>query len=126
MKLNKIEPDIFNKTLKETMDYMGLQGTNLAEKMGRSRNNISRIRNGKDFPSIKDFALLLEIAEQERTGFFEEFVARLAGKARKLTLSPEDFVNTLDSSEFGALMIAAGSRLCERGELKYQIKRIAS
>lgn len=126
MKLNKIEPDIFNKTLKETMDYMGLKGVVLAEKSGRSCNNISRIRNGKDFPSVKDFAFLLEVAEQERPGFFEEFIARLTGKARKITISPEDFVNTLDSCEFGALMIAAGSRLCDRRELKYQIERIAS
>lgn len=130
MKVNKIEPDIFNKTLKETMDYMGLKGVVLASKSGRSNNSISRIRNGKDFPSIRDFALLLELAEQERKGFFEEFMARLAGKARKVTLSPEELVDTLDSSELGALMIAAGSRLCEKGDSKYQesrpIERLAS
>ena len=123
MKVNKIEVDIFNKALKETMDYMGLKGVVLAEKSGRSCNSISRIRNGRDFPSIRDFVILLELAEQEREGFLSEFMARLTGKVRKLTFSPEEYVNSLNSSELGALMIAAGSRLCEKGESLHQESR---
>ena len=112
MKLYKeIEPTIFNKTLKETMDFMGLQGAELAEETGRSRNSISRIRNGKDFPSIQELAKLLNAAEKRVPGFFDEFARRLSGKARRMTASPEEFVNSLDSSEFGALMFACASRV---------------
>ena len=114
---NEIDPLLFNRTLKETMDYMGLQGTELAEETGRSRNNISRIRQGKDSPSIKELVVILNAAEKRKPGFFDEFSRRLSGKARRITVSPEEFVNSLDTSELGALMVAAGVRICGRGEM---------
>jgi len=36
-----------------------------------------------------------------------------------MTISPEEFVNSLDSSEFAALMIAAGRRLA-KGAASYE------
>ena len=120
MKFN-LDELIFNRTFKETMDHLNIQGSELAEKTGRSRNNISRIRGGKDCPTIKDFAGILIQAESICPGFFEEFCRRLISKSRKTTQSPKEFVSGLDSSEFGALMIAAGVRMCEKGELSEEL-----
>lgn len=117
MKLN-ITPTLFNEIFKETMDSSGLKGNELAKLAGRSTNNISRIRQGKDFPSIKDFMELIAIAEEVQPGFFEDFARRLIGESRRLTVSPEELIEALDSSEFGALMIAAGRRMCESGTQK--------
>ena len=114
----KLYKELFNDVFRETMDRLGVKGTQLAKRAGRSRNNITEIRKGKSFPAIGDFVELLMLCEEERPGFFEEFTRRLVGQSRRLTTSPEEFVNTLDSSEFGALMIAAGSRICEKRELR--------
>jgi predicted transcriptional regulator len=107
----KLYKEIFNDIFRETMDRLGLKGTDLAERAGRSRNNITEIRKGKVFPAIGDFVELLMICEEARPGFFEEFARQLIGQSRRLTVSPEEFVSSLDSSEFGALMYACAARV---------------
>ena len=113
----KLYKELFNDVFRETMDRLGVKGSQLAERAGRSRNNITEIRKGKSFPTVGDFVELLMLCEEESPGFFEEFTQQLIGQSRRLTTSPEELVNVLDSSEFGALMIAAGSRICEKREL---------
>ena len=119
----KLYKELFNDIFRETMDRLGIKGSQLAERTGRSRNNITEIRKGKSFPTVGDFVELLMICEEERPGFFEEFTRRLVGQSRRLTISPEEFVEALDSSEFGALMIAAGSRICQKRDLEDQPRR---
>ena len=119
----KLYKELFNDVFRETMDRLGIKGSQLAERAGRSRNNITEIRKGKSFPTVGDFVELLMICEEERPGFFEEFTRRLVGQSRRLTISPEEFVNTLDASEFGALMIAAGSRICQKRDLQDDTRR---
>jgi transcriptional regulator with XRE-family HTH domain len=113
----KLYKELFNDVFRETMDRLGVKGSQLAERSGRSRNNITGIRKGKSFPTIGDFVELLMLCEEERPGFFEEFTRHLVGQSRRLNTSPEEFVDALDLSEFGALMIAAGSRICDKREL---------
>jgi transcriptional regulator with XRE-family HTH domain len=107
----KLYKEIFNDVFRETMDQLGIKGSYLAERSGRSRNNITEIRKGKAFPAIGDFVELLILCEEEKPGFFEEFARQLIGQSRRLTVSPEEFVGSLDSSEFGALMYACAARV---------------
>lgn len=100
-----------NKTFKETMDYMRVKGSALAEVSGRSKNNISEIRNGKAHPSTEDFGKLLEHCETLAPGFTKEFGRRLSGRMTPFIFSPEEFISELDPSQLGALMFAIGSRI---------------
>ena len=109
----KLYKELFNDVFRETMDRQRVKGTQLADKAGRSRNNITEIRKGKVFPAIGDFVELLMLCEEESPGFFEDFARRLIGQSRRLTASPEEFVRSLDSSEFGALMYACAARINE-------------
>lgn len=107
----KLYKEIFNHTFRDTMDSLGVKGKELAERSGRSSQNISEIRSGKAFPTIGDFAELMMAAEEIAPGFCETFARRLTGESRRLTVSPEEFVNALDSSEIAAVLIAAGVRM---------------
>jgi transcriptional regulator with XRE-family HTH domain len=49
----------------------------LAELTGRSYNNISRIRQGKDNPNLRDFCNLLNAAESLAPGFYALFLRKL-------------------------------------------------
>ncbi len=69
----------FADSFKKVMDEVGLRPSILAKATGRSRSNISDIRNGKVRPNIEDFAGLLEIAEQLRPGFIEIWACELLG-----------------------------------------------
>ena len=97
-----------NTIFKQTMDYMGVRGSDLAELAGCSRNNISEIRNGKVNPPIDKFWSLIENCERLAPGFKREFGKRLAGMNRKKVFSPEEFLDTLDSSQVAALTLALG------------------
>lgn len=72
-----VTDNIFNEAFKETMDAMNVKGKALAELTGRSYNNISRIRQGKDNPSLKDFCGLLNAAESLVPGFYTLFLQNL-------------------------------------------------
>ncbi|WP_139276408.1 CinA family protein [Spirulina major] len=61
------------------MDAAGIRPSRLAERAGRSRQNISDIRNEKVSPNIRDFGELLAIAEEMSPGFMERWVAELVG-----------------------------------------------
>lgn len=104
----------FNDIFKQAMDQCGVAPSELAELAGRSRGNISQIRNGKNFPSIGDFCELIGCAEQLSPGFYELFGRLLIGETRRQTLSPEELINSLDSTELGTLLIAVGSRMSEK------------
>jgi transcriptional regulator with XRE-family HTH domain len=117
MKLN-IEPLIFNVTLKETMDSMELQGAELAEAAGRTRQNISEIRQGKAFPSVRDFALILMAAEQRVPGFFNEFVKRFVQKLSRLPVDEERgdlncLIEEMGNDELTQMMYLISGRLME-------------
>lgn len=123
MKLN-IEPLIFNATLKETMDFLGLQGTELAEAAGRTRQNISEIRQGKTFPSVKDFASILTAAEQKTPGFCQEFAKRLIQRISHLPAIYQEradldyLLEKMNSDELMQTIHLISSRLIERIEEK--------
>jgi len=106
-----IELDPFVRAFVKILKARGIQGKEVAEWTGRTPGNISRIRNGQDSPRLRDFMLILMAIEKRCPGFFDDFCRQLSGQSRRLTISPEEFVNSLDSSEFAALMIAAGRRL---------------
>jgi hypothetical protein len=107
----EIELDPFIQAFVRIIKVRGIQGKEVAEWSGRTPGNISRIRNGEDSPRLRDFTLILMAIEKRCPGFFDDFCRQLSGQSRRLTISPEEFVNCLDSSEFAALMIAAGRRL---------------
>lgn len=64
---------------KTSMDAAGLRPSHLAERAGRSRQNISDIRNGRVSPNIRDFGELLAIAEELSPGFVERWATELVG-----------------------------------------------
>jgi transcriptional regulator with XRE-family HTH domain len=96
------------------MDSLSVKGKDLAARTGRSIQNISEIRSGKAFPTIGDFVELIMAAEEIAPGFSEAFIRHLVGESQRLTISPEEFVNALDSSEIAAVVIAAGLRMSEK------------
>jgi predicted transcriptional regulator len=110
---DRIPSDIFNCVFKETLDRRGIAGKSVAEWTGRSQNSISRIRSGADCPHLRDFVKILDTIEEHSPGFFDDYCRNLAGLSRRVTISPQEFVDSLDSSEFAALMIAAGTRLSQ-------------
>jgi predicted transcriptional regulator len=114
-----IELDPFVRAFVKILKARGIQGKEVAEWTGRTPGNISRIRNGQDSPRLRDFMQILMAIEKRCPGFFDDFCRQLSGQSRRLTISPEEFVNSLDSSEFAALMIAAGRRL-SKGAASYE------
>ena len=115
----EIELDPFIQAFVKIIKARGIQGKEVAEWTGRTPGNISRIRNGEDSPRLRDFMQILMAIENRCPGFFDDFCRQLSGQSRRLTISPEEFVNCLDSSEFAALMIAAGRRL-SKGAASYE------
>lgn len=115
----EIELDPFIRAFVKILKARGIQGKEVAEWTGRTPGNISRIRNGEDSPRLRDFMLILMAIEKRCPGFFDDFCRQLSGQSRRMTISPEEFVNSLDSSEFAALMIASGRRLA-KGAASYE------
>ncbi|KAB0238286.1 hypothetical protein EZJ55_24795 [Microcystis aeruginosa EAWAG127a] len=70
-------------------------------------------------PPAADFMLILLAIENRCPVFLMISVGSFRAKPAGLTISPEDFVNSLDSSEFAALMIAAG-RCLAKGAASYE------
>lgn len=103
----------FNEIFKQTMDKSGVSSSELATLSGRSRVNVSEIRNGKSFPTIGDFCELLSDAEKLSPGFCDLFGRLLVGETRRQTLNPEELINSLDSTELAALFYAAGNRIAD-------------
>ena len=109
----------FNEAFKQAMDESGVEPSKLAELAGRSRTNISQIRNGKNSPSIGDFCELLGYAEQLRPGFSDLFGRILIGETRRQSLKPEELIDSLEPAEIGALLYALGAKLSDsRSETK--------
>lgn len=121
----KLHVNIFNEAFRFAMSATQLKNLELCEASGKNAASISNLRNGKGNPSIHDFLELVILCEQLRPGFFEVFARKLIGESRRLTVSPEELVNSLDSSELGALMHAVGNRMCEAG-LRNQDNLLAS
>jgi len=82
---------------RETMDFYGIKGSELADRIGCSRNNISEIRNGKVSPPISRFWELVEICEELAPGFKEKFGEKVAGhyyfKSESSNISNSQFKN---------------------------------
>jgi hypothetical protein len=116
----------FNKIFKEAMDEMGVSPSELADKAERTRTNISAIRGGRSFPNLNDFVRLLNCCEDIKPGFKELFVRMLLGETRRQTLNPEELIASLDSTELGALLIAAGSRMTEARFDKTESRQLAT
>ena len=112
LKGNCMEKFNFNKAFKDTMDSLNVRNDRLAELSGRSVANISKIRNSKAFPSVEDFAKLIEYGEQLQPGFAAEFAHRLTNSS---FFSPETLINSLDSSQLSVLIYAIGQRVSNTG-----------
>lgn len=109
----KLNTEIFNQAFRFAMSATQLKNLELCEASGKSQAWVSNLRNGKGNPSIHDFIDVVMLCEELRPGFFEVFARKLIGESRRLTVSPEELVNSLDSSELGALMHAVGNRMCD-------------
>ena len=114
----KLHTNIFNEAFRFAMSATQLKNLELCETSGKSQAWLSNLRNGKGNPGIHDFMELVMLCEQLRPGFFEVFSRKLIGESRRLTVSPEELVNSLDSSELGALMHAVGTRMCDASSRK--------
>ena len=87
---------------KQTMDHYGIKGSELAEAMGCSRNNISEIRTGKTKPQIDRFWELIETIEQLAPGakrYFSNLISE-----NNTTFLLKDTVDNLDTAELVAAM----------------------
>lgn len=113
---------------KQTMDSLGVRGSELAKRAGRSRNNISDIRNGHKLPNIQDFGMLLSLCEEMRSGFIEEFIGRLVGQTfqpqpivpqpqpiaaqpRQFIAQPRQFVAQLSNKQRSELLMAIAEEM---------------
>ncbi|MGK7881113.1 MAG: hypothetical protein AB4060_13565 [Crocosphaera sp.] len=114
----KLNTSILNEAFRFAMTATQLKNLELCEATGRSQAWMSNLRNGKGNPGIRDFMELVMLCEEMRPGFFEIFARKLIGESRRLTVSPEELVNSLDSSELGALMHAVGNRMCDASNRK--------
>lgn len=70
---------------RETMDYFGIKGKDLAELAGCSYNNISEIRHGKSFPAINRFWELVEICEELAPGFKDALATKISNSNTEKT-----------------------------------------
>jgi transcriptional regulator with XRE-family HTH domain len=112
------------KCFKEALDRFGIQGIELAEVTGRSKQNISAIRCGKVAPSIKDFCDLLLAAESMKSGVLEDFSQRLSlrfGTAlieirEKIDL--EILVDSMSSEELAVFMNLLSARFLKNMSAK--------
>lgn len=88
---------MLHEYFKETMDFYGIKGSELADKIGCSRNNISEIRTGKVSPPISRFWELVEVCEELAPGFRERFAQKVAGhyyfKSKSTNISNSQFEN---------------------------------
>jgi transcriptional regulator with XRE-family HTH domain len=87
---------MLNKFFTETMDFYGIKGSDLADKVGCSRNNISEIRKGKVHPPTSKLWELLEACEELAPGFKEKFAEKVAGRyyfKRNSTINNSNFEN---------------------------------
>jgi transcriptional regulator with XRE-family HTH domain len=103
----------FNQAFKQAMDESGVKPSQLAELAGRSRTNISQIRNGENSPSIGDFCELIGYCDQIRPGFSDLFGRILIGETRRQSLKPEELINSLEPAEIGAILLALGTKMSE-------------
>jgi transcriptional regulator with XRE-family HTH domain len=122
----KLHTNVFNDAFRFAMSATQLKNLELCETSGKSQAWLSNLRNGKGNPGIQDFMELVMLCEQLRPGFFEIFTRKLIGESRRLTVSPEELVNSLDSSELGALMHAVGNRMCDASNRNQDKDLIAS
>lgn len=70
---------MLHQYFQETMDFFGIRGSDLAEKAGCSRNNISELRKGKVSTPIDRFWQLVESCEDLAPGFKEKLAQKIAG-----------------------------------------------
>ena len=87
---------------KQTMDHYGIKGSELAEAMGCSRNNISEIRTGKTKPPIDRFWELIETMDKLAPGAKRYFSNLMGGN--NPTCLPKDTINSIDTGELVAAM----------------------
>ena len=87
---------------KQTMDHYGIKGSELAEAMGCSRNNISEIRTGKTKPQIDRFWELIETMDKLAPGAKHYFSNLIDGNNTTFLL--KDTVDNLDTAELVAAM----------------------
>jgi hypothetical protein len=95
---------------RNTLSKYKISQKELAVAAGRSQNNISEILNGKVSPSIDSFGMLLDTCDQLKPGFKDEYFRTVQGD--KIDL--QKLVNSLNSVEFGMLLMCAGQRVQER------------
>lgn len=88
---------MLHEYFKETMDFYEIKGSELADRVGCSRNNISDIRKGKVSPSISRFWEIVEVCEELAPGFKERFAQKVAGhyyfKSKSTKISNSQFKN---------------------------------
>jgi hypothetical protein len=99
----------FNRAFKETQDFFKIPNEEFALQINRSLSTLSRIRGGKSSPTLIEFSQMIEFAEECNPGFRNEFLRRLYSEGN--ALSPEEFINSLDSEEVASLLSAIGKRI---------------
>ena len=104
----------FNRAFKETQDFFKVSNEEFALQVNRSQSTLSRIRNGKSSPTLTEFSQMIEFAEKFNPGFRNEFLKRLSSENN--VLSPDDFINSLNSDEVASLLEAISKRI--KGGLK--------
>lgn len=107
-------PEI-NRYIKRTMDYYGIQGKELSEKSGISRNHISEFRNGKSALSTDLLCKVLLVMDEIAPGSRAYFCQLLAGKtpmrqSANQSKSLEDLVDVATDDEIYRIILKIGDR----------------
>ena len=93
--------------LKQKLSKYKISQRLLAEKSGRSENNLSGILNGKSSPTLESFSALLDACEQIHPGFKAEYHRDLMGERLDLN----ELVASLSFAELSTLLICAAQRI---------------
>jgi transcriptional regulator with XRE-family HTH domain len=94
---------------KQTMDHFGVQGTELAEAFGCSRNHISEIRTGKVNPGIDRFWKLLETMDKLAPGSKKYF-------ASLMTNDISDTIESMDNEQLSEILFKVSQALKQKRE----------
>lgn len=102
---------------RQTMDHFGIKGSELAEAMGCSRNNISEIRQGKTKPHIDRFWEIIETMDSLSPGaksYFSNLIAadqKNSGENVYQALDLEKLIAVMNDEQLSRLMLAVAARL---------------
>jgi transcriptional regulator with XRE-family HTH domain len=103
---------MFHIYLKQVMDERLIKGAELANLLGCSHNNISRIRSGKTCPSIDRFWEILIALEKISPGSIRHFGELIAERPVPFV----DLIESMDNEQLSEVLLKVSQALKQKRE----------